>query len=398
MPDNNWNDDKIEYLLRSMPKASDERSASDILDQLKKDDRLMTKSSNRFAKKWIPGLVAVAALFVLSLLVPSMLNGNKGQMNISSEPATMRTEGKGATESVEMEESEQSSAAEESMDAASFSLKSVTTSHVIIPDDYVEGRLFPIGLIHEATVIPVTFIMPEEMITNDFPGSSPSSVELYNKYVSQVREEELGFDDYHPYKGEISESADEIIHQVGENHLYDNSPTTLEIYTNSAIATFSTDHTKWKVVDEKGNPVAFDYIGLEMEFHLERRGPYFKYVMADGRVYLVPYQNGDTKTVSEALLAMRQATNDVVQEVIPSGVDYSVEVQDGTIMLTFDASLDLTRFAINEVNEMLEGFMLTAESYDMQIQLKNVQQEFFGNYDLTKPLPKPVGVNPIMWR
>ena len=392
MPDNKWNDDKIENLLRSMPKASDERSASDILDRLKKDDRLKSQSSNRFVKKWMPAFVTLAAILVLSLLVPSMLNGDRGQMDISSEPVTIRSDGTGKTESAEMEKSE------ESMDAASFSMKSVTASHIILADDYEDSFLFPIGLVHEATVIPITFLMPEGMIANDFPDNTPSSVELYNKYVTQVREAELGFDDYHPYKGEISESANEIIHQVGENHLYDNSPTTLEMYTNSAIVTFGADHTHWKVVDEKGNPLVFDYIGLEMEFPLQRRGPYYKYVMDDGRVYLVLYENGDTKTVSEALLAMRHANNDVVQEVIPSGVTYSVEEQDDTIMLTFDASLDLTQFAFNEVNEMLEGFMLTANSFEMQIQLKNVQQEFFGNYDLTKPLPRPYGVNPILWK
>lgn len=397
MSDQNWNDDKIENLLRSMPKASDDRSANDILTQLKKDDRLTRKSSNRFLKRWMPGVVAVAALLVLSLLIPSMLNGNKGQMDMGFESAKMRSIDNVETESADVEE-EQSASESESMDTASFSAKAVTTSHVVLADEYEAGQLFHIGLVHEATVIPVTFLLSEEMIVKDFQDQVPSSADLYNKYANLIMEDELGFDDYHPYKGSITESGDEIIHAVREDHLYDNSPATLEVYMNSATATFGTDHSAFRVVDENGGPVVFDYIGLEMEFPLQRKEPFFKYIMADGSVYLVPYQNGDTDTASEALLAMRHADNDVVQEVIPSGVNYSVEEKDGLITLTFDTALDLNRFTVNEANEMLEGFMLTAASFDKQVQLSNIQQEYYGDYNLTIPLPKPAGANPIIWK
>ena len=79
MTHKNWNDNKIENLLGDMPDVSDDRPKSEILARLKQDERLNTPRRKK-SKKWMPALVAVAALLVIGLLVPSMLGQNEVSM------------------------------------------------------------------------------------------------------------------------------------------------------------------------------------------------------------------------------------------------------------------------------------------------------------------------------
>ena len=72
MTHKNWNDNKIENLLGDMPDIQDNRSKSEILARLKQDERLNIPRRKK-SNKWMPALVAVAALLVIGLLIPSML-------------------------------------------------------------------------------------------------------------------------------------------------------------------------------------------------------------------------------------------------------------------------------------------------------------------------------------
>ena len=86
MTDNKWNDNKIEELLGNMPDIQDKRSESDILARLQQDERLQQTSRRKKRKRWMPALVAVAALLMIGILVPSMLRQHEGAlMNDSSE-------------------------------------------------------------------------------------------------------------------------------------------------------------------------------------------------------------------------------------------------------------------------------------------------------------------------
>ena len=93
MTHKNWNDDKIENLLSDMPDVSDNRPMSEILARLKQDERLMNTPHRKKSKKWLPALVAVAALLVIGLMVPSMLGKNEVSMkDQSAENKLMKSE------------------------------------------------------------------------------------------------------------------------------------------------------------------------------------------------------------------------------------------------------------------------------------------------------------------
>lgn len=405
MSGNEWNDDKLEKLLHSMPKTKDERSADDILARLKKDERLVPARQPR-RKKWMPAFIAVAAMLVLTLLVPSFLKGgfelSDTSMETSEKSAPQNGESvdtaqfkQSAEESETMEEPATRNAIQADAPTAFLDGKGMQ-SHVVLENETDGMKLFTIGLVHVVDVVPITFLIPTELIQSDFSSENVNSVELYNHYAKLIDEEGLGFEDYHPYKGKISFQGNTVIHQMPSEHEYDMSPTTIGAYTFSAIASFP-DFKEMKVVDDKNEPVVFDYIGEAMEVTLIRPSAFYKYSVNEEQSYLIPYENRKLDEIQEALLAMKNPENDIVTSVIPPSVDYTIQETDDVVTVSFKQLLDFDAYPPNEILEMVEAFMLTAASFDKQIQLHNVQQEYFGRYTLTKPLPKPVAANPIVW-
>jgi len=399
MANNKWNDDEIDKLLHSMPKIEDHRSPDDILARLKEDERLKRKPAPK-RRGWIPAIAAVAALLIIGLLVPSMFNDNKGSIEQAADLETQesmdlkRSMEKSAENDIE---NESESAHDNAEPAASmFTTRTGMESHLVLPDDMHGQYAFPIGMVYAANVIPVTFLLNEERVKADFPDTVPESVAMYNKYAANIPESELGFDEVHPYKGKISLSGDTVVNDLPDGHGYDTASATLYSYFNSAKETFR-DHKLFQAADQKGEPAYLDQVGVSSPVSIERKLPYFKFTMPSGKIYLIPYENGNTETVVDALNAMKTPQNDVVETVIPSGVDFTAVEEDGIVMIRFSEKLNFDQLDPVSANEMIEGFMLTGSNYGEKIKLVNVGQEFFGKYDLTEPLPIPIGANPHIY-
>lgn len=127
-----------------------------------------------------------------------------------------------------------------------------------------------------------------------------------------------------------------------------------------------------------------------------KAAPYFKVALPNGQFYLLP-QESDEMDVEGALLAMANPTDESVESVIPSFVQYDVEVSEEAAIIRFLQPLDLNELDQEEVTLLIEGFMLTAEQFNLQVQFENIAQLDFEQYDLTEPLPKPIGANPIYY-
>ncbi|MHA6259609.1 hypothetical protein ACXYMX_06790 [Sporosarcina sp. CAU 1771] len=408
MPDHNWDDQKIEKLLKQTPNIIDYRSKSEILSQLKQDDRLQNMKKKKSASRWIPGAVAVAALLLLSILIPSMLPGNEDSIKPAMESSMDLADGDDSSSESEslMKSSERTEEAETSevVEDAAASEQIITygdsaRSYVLTPEELDRTRTFRVGLTHAANIIPVTFLIPEDRFTSDFPDGEPNSIELYSKYAAEIPEEELGFDEYHPYSGNLSVENDVIVHEVSKGHNYDRSAASLGVYYGTIDETFY-DFDKFKTVDGNGDFAEFDYIGLTEIKSLpkgKRPLPYYKYVKSSGESYLIPDGGSSFDSVEDALLAMKEAPNDLVESLIPGSIDFDVQVIDGggVAVITFKEQLDSSKINTDDLNAMIEGFMLTAQNFHTLVRLENVLQEQFGKYDLTSNLPEPVAVNPL---
>ncbi|WP_252503467.1 hypothetical protein [Sporosarcina sp. Marseille-Q4943] len=394
MTNNQWDDNKLENLLHSMPKIEDNRTKEQILDRLKQDQRL--KKRRRInPRKWMPVIVAAAALLLLGLIVPSMLNSHDGAMEKSGAPRSLQEDRAfdAKTEKTEEAETFDASATKEST-AIIFA---AVDSHVLLADEVVDYIPLQVGLVESANVIPITFLIPDSRVQADFPAGNPTSVELYNKYAEEIPEEELGFEDYHPYKGTLYEENGILRHQIPAEHKYDLSSAANEVYYNSMRDTFS-EFEKLLLVDEKGNQTSFESIGKSDAEEWKKTFPYYKYTMPSGKVYLAPYAPAAAvDTVDAGLMEMKNVNGNIVASLIPENVDYDVSLEDDIAVITFKEQLDVNAFEQNVINQMIEGFMLTARSYGKQVRLENVVQESFDNYDLSTALPMPIGSNPTLF-
>ena len=399
MTGNKWDDNKIEELLGAMPAIQDKRPKSDILARLQQDERLNVPRRKK-QNKWMPAFAAVAALLVIGLLLPSMLQQNEGAMVEDKSAADAEMAKNDSGEIAAYDESEETALFDGNSvekEAAAFNTtRMVVSSHVVLPNGLEGMHAFRIGLTHAAEVIPVTLLISDQRISTDFPEGDPDSVALYNKYAADIPETELGFDDYHPYQGEIKLIDDTVVHTIPAQHAYDLSTATEGIYADSVLETFN-DHAQFKGVDANGNQVVFSHEGVTQPKKLlggKRPMPYYKYVMPTGQFYLVPAGGRQYDSASEALVNMKEQQGDLFESVIPESVTYDVREENGMMMIAFDSELDLSVIDPVEANAMIEGFMLTASNFNKQVRLENIMQDYFGNYDLTAVLPEPVGVNP----
>lgn len=407
MSHNKWDDDKIEELLSTVPKVKDTRTKDEILQRLKDDgvfdeEPSETKETIKPIKKkrnnWIPPIITVAAIALIALMIPSLMK----QMN------------NGITESsiTSMEK------AEDSSDMSAFSNESVEseTNHdtkdiglmandsalhlrtSVYPEDLEGFTVFHIGLASDqADSIPFTILIPNEQVMEDLGKSDPTDVELYNYYAPILDEGAIGFADYHPYKGVISEDGERVIHTLPTGHGYDMAPATTSVYDGSLIDTFKT-YNEVVFLNEDGSRVVFDQEGVEREplqMHSElTQYNYFKYSQ-NGSEYLSTNGRRSYTTVEEALENMKVEDNDIYQTVILPGVDYTVVVNGETVTVQFTSELDLESFDPVDAMQMVEGILLTAASFDMEVKFENVIQSNWGGFDFTNPLPTPVGPNKL---
>lgn len=385
-------DKEIKKLLGDIPPIKDNRSKEVILARLQEDERLQKAASispkHKKSVKWIPVFVAIASLFILSLLLPSMLRGNHEQADNALNPASERIE-----QSLDMDGNEMESF---SLDDSKADGILESSSNILLLEELGDVRTFQIGLVSNANVIPVTFLIPAERILADFQ-EEPNTVQLYNKYAAQIPEEVLGFDAYHPYEGEITVENDVIVHKLPDNHGYDQASASIDVYINSIKATFI-DSSKFQTVDMQGEFAQFNQVGLmdPIDLSVENRfAAYYKYLMPSGQVFLVPQgKAGDYATVDQALLGMQKSENDIVKSVVPGQLKYNVDVKNGVATIRFSELLDLSEMEVEDVMAMIEGFILTADCYHHVVQFENLLQKNWGKYDFTLPFSKPFAVNP----
>ncbi len=398
MDEQKWTDDKVEKLFKEMPDLKDSRSKEEILANLKKDERLKSETVSPLKRKksWMPVIVAVAALLVLSVILPSMLNGDKSEMEKTMETSVESGDSEGQIPAASSDDMMRGMN-EEAEANSIYAQASDGVSHIMMPEQLKGMHTLRIGLTHEATVIPVTFLISAAQIAEDFPEGEPDSVALYNQYAQELPETELGFDEYHPYEGELTSRGNLIYHRLPKGHPYDIASAALYVYENSIQTTFI-DHKEVRVVDENEDVAQFDQVGSVEPIKLtggKKQLPYYKYVLPSGDTYLLPDGGSTYETVEAALLGMKERPNDLVQLLVPQTIDYDVQLNDETAEIIFREPLDLSKIDARRATEMIEGFMLTAYNYDQVVKLENVVQKQFGKYDLTSVLPEPGIVNPV---
>ncbi len=166
-------------------------------------------------------------------------------------------------------------------------------------------------------------------------------------------EEAIGFNDYHPYKGVISEDGNQVIHTLPSGHGYDMGSAAMGNYIGSLIDTFK-PYNEVVFLNEDGSPVEFDQDGRvsePLQLHSQKYN-YFKFIHDDGSVYLSTMYGGETyATVEKALENMKIEDNSFYKTVILPGVDYTVSVNGETVYCGIRITVRFTKLRSGGSNE-----------------------------------------------
>lgn len=388
----------IEKLLYSTPKVQDERTKDEVLQRLLQDDRLHEKKARKKRSlKWlIPAATSIAAICLLAILIPTMMKSEKDFPMKASMEDQSRDPGEQIEERATVETEEKSVFNTKSMDDHANLSKEIPHRFALFESDVQNVVPFSIGLADEqAYSIPVTILLPNELVEKDLGKGDVSEVQLYNEYAAKLDEIALGFTEYHPYKATVSEE-DQLVHvDLQPNHGYDIGSASLTAFLQSLMDAFG-KYDSVVLRDEKKEPAYLSEVGTASPIIMNEQAnhyAYFVYTQQSGQQYLM--SGGREQTVEEALIIMKEKPNDDVQSAIPSSVDYAVETSKDVVTISFTKPLNLESIEKQQVSQMIDAILLTAASFNKQVFFQNVIQDRWNEFDFTKPLPMPIGPNPI---
>ncbi|WP_422123440.1 hypothetical protein DHX103_01115 [Planococcus sp. X10-3] len=399
MPNNKWDDDHIENLLRDFPAIKDERPKDEVYKRLKNDHK-----PNNKPKRWVPMLVAALAFITFGVLLASTLgqNGNDSATDMSGSESSGESadSNSAAVENDDLgdsAETDSSEGAEESGEGETFTAMQEEESSgaaSVYAEDLAGNTLLTLGLTENALVIPVSFLISDEQLQADFGTTDVDAAELYNYYAAQLDEEALGFNDYHPYSGTIAATAEGIIeHTLPDDHSYDMASAAVTVYFNSLSASFS-GATEISIVNEAGEAAEFDQMGPVGPINPEIRNiAYYSYATPNGDSHLTPGYDMPYENAVEALEAMKSSPNDLYSSLIPAEMDYAVSETEETVTVAFSEAIDFGSHDYEGAMRMIEGMALAADSFGKELVLDNTAAESWDRFDFTEPLPVPAGIN-----
>lgn len=397
MGNHEWDDDKIEQLLSNAPKIKDERSKEDILAKLKSDPRLTGPEKKKNLQKWMPASISAAAIVTLAVLVSSFNSGShSGQREVSVEDSAADMPESAEMKTFNNDSTPTSGIAEEENDI-SYQMTIGAQPHLAVyPADLEAGyREFHLGVSSQGEPIPVTFLISNAKIEEDFGNVEVGELELYRKYADVINENAFGFSEYHPMAGEFKEEDGLVIHVLPENHNYDLGGSSTSTYFNTLISTFY-DYKELKVVNKDGSPAEFSEIGTLDTIELPKgkiEKTYYLFTIENGQIILAPWYWADPADLDTALMEMKDNPSDLYRTAIPENINFKVSEQSDVAEVTFTETVDLLSMDPSEAQRMIEGMLLTGASFGKQIQFHNVMPKEWNGFDFTQPLPMPIGPN-----
>lgn len=391
MPNDKWNDEEIENLLRDFPKIQDRRPKAEVYKKLSHKEQ-----APKQPKRWLPLLVAIVAFLSISVLVASLLQQNG--TDSSSESENSEAESTMATDEAPKEQAEKAEQADgstkESEGAASLATEGPEVKRSAVYESELEGaHVLRIGLAYHGYVVPTSFVIPKQLADME----EPNALDLYETFAGQIDESGLGFDEYHPYEGELQQNGSTISHFLPDGHSYDQGSASTLLYLYSLEETFM-DQQEIRVLNEDGEAAQLSHVGTVEPLVPGEQGQSF-YLLASSTSewHLAPAYGMSPENVEDALMALQQSPNDDYRSPVPEGVSYRVEVDEMNATLIFEEPLDLEALDGMEAMQMIESMALTAQSYGSSLTVSNTAQTEWAGFDFSKELELPVSPNRIDW-
>ena len=393
MKKESWDEEHIESLFKQAPKVEDHRTKEQIFERLQaeglfEDDLPKEKVASSKGIRWMPLIASIASFFIVVILTMQLI-GNSKQEELST------------SLDMEKESKEDMSTAESRVagnEETMLTMESTNLQSLVYASQLDNTTLFTIGLAgDDAESVPVSFLIPNEVVEAKLGITTPTKLQLYEAFAPLIDEQALGFNEYHPLQGKLIEQNSELIHQVPMDAPYDLGSAAISNYKGMLIDTFGDEYKDVFVQDEQGKAAQFAHIG-EMSQPISLTGEltqynYFAYQKRDGSIYLSPNFRMSYSSVEEALQNMTTDANDIYQTVILPDVTFRSHVDDNIVIISFDHTLQLDDYDSIQATRMIEGILLTAASFDMQVQFKNIEPQQWNGFNFTKVQEKPLAAN-----
>ncbi|WP_064090989.1 hypothetical protein [Rossellomorea aquimaris] len=394
MKQSDWKDREIEDLIRKLPKVKDNQSPEYLYSKIK----VRKQKSFTVLRRFIPTFALIAALFIIVLLSPSILNQSNDSSSGANKTADHSSEDR--AEEAEMSKSLYSDA-KDTTSANDTQLSMSEEQPVMTPqapdrlslfqEDLTGKEYYTFGLISkDAIPVPVT------VVTNKEP--SFTSLEQFEKMSKNLPQAEWGMDEYLPFKGEFREgdSENEVVFTIAENHSYSGSSAIEYAFYHSLLYSFRyKDVTKIQIVNKDGSVPQFSTMGELSTIDLTNtiHSPYYLYTPNGKDRYLVQ-DNIDRGNVSEAINAMKNPDSSLFQTVIPENINMSITESNEYVTIEFQEELNMNSLDAQSALEMIEGLLLTAKSSGYnQVLFENIKEKTWNGFNFEGPITAPVSPN-----
>ncbi|HHW38135.1 MAG TPA: hypothetical protein GXX18_13020 [Bacillales bacterium] len=400
-----FNDEQLEKLLKCMPKVKTTQDPEQLFAKISsrlEEEKKMEVTGNDFKKTpkrkktWIlPTLASIAAVIIVSLVIPSFLH----QQDSATEETNNKANEQRSIIDEKPKEAENSTmmAKEGPMARLAFAsrLHLITelpeTQEIItvaVPDENAQF------------IVPISFIVPKD--------GDMTNLERMETIQEHLHEEEWGLSSYILENVKFSEEqmdngVKKLIIDVPENHPYSNGSameimflsTVKEIAKQLGVSTveFRTDSKPGIMLDHYGELKV-----LDLEKEKVKRLYYIFQPNGQIQKFLVPFPKEVefTKALEEMKLPM-EIDLQQIKPAIPETIQFKgVDMDQSThhAVIEFAEGTTLTNDETNLL--MVEAILMTAKEYGAEtVEFKNASTDFIGPFNMLESIQVPLAVNPM---
>lgn len=224
MSKSDWKEDKIEKLLKELPKVTDNRDPKDLYHQIS------SKLKKKKRTVWIvPGFASVAAIILFFILGPGLSDWNRTsnkELSMDSKEL-VQTEDNAASLKMENVKPEHS-------ELAAQDQNQVMAKTAVYKEDLVGNELLFYGIPDRdaQNVVQISVLVKVE--------DSKSWFDQFLETMPKLTEEKWGLSDYFPLNGDLTFNSEQKVVNLDlpEDHQYGQGSASESIFENSLKTTF----------------------------------------------------------------------------------------------------------------------------------------------------------------
>lgn len=384
MSKSQWDEKRIEDLLKQMPPIIDSRHSHELYMKIEK--KLFKKKRTVWV---LPGLASIAAVLIIVLLIPNFLDTQE-----------FAEHSKLVEDREEIVENDTLKFSEDKKQEMLLNTTVELEKTAVYKEDIVGKELFVFGIPDKnAQNIAQIGIVVER-------DRDKTWLEQFNDIMPMLTEEAWGLSDYYPLNGHLTlnDNETQINLDVPVTHTYGMGSASEMMFQNTLIAsflfrreiekiTFSTENTPGIML---GNGAINE---IDLNAYRKKAHAYFLLeVIGKKHPLLVPSEE-PVDTLEAAFSAMRHdIPTHGLKPSIPEDLRIAELTPDNdTIIITFHKGTKVKQ--TRDMVYTLEAMLLTAKEFGYQkVVIRNVDAAYIGSFRLDQPIEVPLAANKTIFQ